>query len=198
MHIALFGGSFNPPHVAHVLDVATVLSCVDVDRVWVVPTFQHAFGKMLAPFEQRLAMTRAAMMPFGERVEVSTLERDVGGESRTIHLIDRMLADDPTRTISIIVGSDILDQIHTWKQSSRLLSLARLIVLRRAGYERQDPRLIGPVMPEVSSTEIRSRIGRGDLMGCRGLLPLSVLSYIQTIGLYRPSDAHGDLHEVEQ
>ena len=184
MRIALFGGSFNPPHIAHVLDVATVLSCVAIDQVWVVPTFKHAFGKSLTSFEHRLAMTQAAMAPFGERVVVSTLERDVGGESRTIHLVDRMLAEDANRSISLIVGSDILDHLHTWKESTRLLSLAQLIVLRRAGYEREDERLIGPVIPEVSSTKVRAHLALQDTDSTRDALPVDVLSYIETHGLY--------------
>ena len=59
--IAIFGGSFNPPHVAHVLAAAYVLSTAEIDRLLVVPTFRHPFAKALASYEDRVAMCSLAM-----------------------------------------------------------------------------------------------------------------------------------------
>ena len=74
MRVAVFGGSFNPPHVAHVLACALVLAVEDVERVLVVPTFVHPFAKPLAPYDERLAMCALAFrgMP---AIEVSPAHR---------------------------------------------------------------------------------------------------------------------------
>ena len=79
--VALFGGSFNPPHMGHVLAVAYVLGVGLVDRVLVVPVFEHALGKQLVPFQHRLEMARRA---FGwlPRVEVSTIEEQLGAKAQ--------------------------------------------------------------------------------------------------------------------
>jgi len=182
--IALFGGSFNPPHISHVLDVAFLLACVELDEVRVVPTFDHAFGKALEPFEHRMEMVRRAMACFGARVVVDDLERRLGGESRTIRLVDRLLAEDPERQLVLVIGSDLLQELERWMESKRLLSIVELCVLRRTGFPSDDPRLMGPEIPEVSSTELRGKLDVGDFDGCRGLLPREVLEYIRAHGLY--------------
>src|SRR5678816_1236754 len=93
--VAIFGGSFNPPHVAHMLAVVYALSTQQIERVLVVPVFQHPFAKELAPFEDRLAMARLALgwLP---RTEVSTIERELGGESRTLRTIEALADRHPS------------------------------------------------------------------------------------------------------
>jgi len=182
--IALFGGSFNPPHIGHVMDVAYILACVDVDTVWLTPTYQHAFGKSLVTFEHRMAMTRTAMSMFGERVVISDIERQIGGESRTIHVVDRLLAEQSEMSISLVVGSDILDELHLWLEHERLLATVELIVLRRTGYNADDPRVMGPLIPEVSSTAVRAALAAGDFDTVAGDVPHAVLQFIRRHRLY--------------
>ena len=90
--IAIFGGSFNPPHVAHVLAVVYALAVAPIDHVLIVPVYQHPFSKELAPFEDRLAMCEAAMgwIP-GARV--SDVERELGGESLTLRMLTHLSAE---------------------------------------------------------------------------------------------------------
>ena len=77
--VGVFGGSFNPPHLSHVLALAVVLARFDVERLLVVPTFQHPFAKALAPYEDRVKMCELAMgwLP---RVEVSRVEEELERE----------------------------------------------------------------------------------------------------------------------
>lgn len=185
MRIALFGGSFNPPHVGHVLAVGYVLSCVDVDAVWLAPTYQHAFGKSLIAFEHRMEMCRLAVQMYGERAVVSDVERQLGGESRTIRVVEHLLAEDPSRELRLVVGADILDEAHKWLEFERLIQLAPMVVMGRSGYERSDPRIFGLALPEVSSTELRALLAAGDREACLPLLPRSVLDYIEDQGCYR-------------
>jgi nicotinate-nucleotide adenylyltransferase len=64
MRVAVYGGSFNPPHVAHQLALTYVLATAQVDEVWMVPTFKHPFDKALAPFSDRAKMCELAASPF--------------------------------------------------------------------------------------------------------------------------------------
>src|SRR5262245_52962833 len=98
--IGLFGGSFNPPHVAHQLVALYVLETQPVDAVWIAPTFRHAFGKELASFADRVAMCRLAMAPLGERVVISEAEAELAARpgfvsSRTLHLVEMLRAQHP-------------------------------------------------------------------------------------------------------
>src|SRR5438132_412880 len=81
--VAVFGGSFNPPHVSHVLAVVYALSVAPIDAVLIVPVFQHPFSKELASFDDRLAMCQAAM-GWIPRTAISAVERELGGESLTL------------------------------------------------------------------------------------------------------------------
>ena len=80
MRTAFFGGSFNPPHVGHFLAAAWVLCSGEVDEVWMVPCYKHAFGKALLPYEHRLAMCRlGAGLLNPERIRLSNIEEELGG-----------------------------------------------------------------------------------------------------------------------
>ncbi|MFH1131294.1 MAG: nicotinate-nicotinamide nucleotide adenylyltransferase, partial [Pseudomonadota bacterium] len=89
--IALLGGSFNPPHVAHQMVCAWVLKANKVDQVWLVPCFQHAFGKPLIEFVHRMEMCRRIADSFASgQVEVSDVEKEIGGKSRTLITLEHL------------------------------------------------------------------------------------------------------------
>lgn len=188
MNIALFGGSFNPPHVCHVLAATWVLSTRDVEQVWFLPTFQHAFGKDLAPFDARCAMVERAVAPLGERALVSRVESELGAVSRTIDTLEHLMAQHPEHTFSLVVGSDILLETSQWKEFDRLLTLAELHVVGRAGVPGQggaaDEERFALFLPDISSTAVRERLRAGDLAWVRRLVPRTVVDYIEEHGLY--------------
>jgi nicotinate-nucleotide adenylyltransferase len=178
--IALFGGSFNPPHIAHAMVGLAVLETQPVDRILVVPTYDHAFDKELAPFDDRLAMCRLAMATFGDRVEVSAVERDLGGESRTWRTLERLRADRPGASWRLVIGSDILAQTHQWQRWDEVAAIAPPIVFARAGHENG---ATGIVMPDLSSTDVRARLAAG--VPAVPLVSRAVMDYIAGRGLYR-------------
>ncbi|MEZ4295906.1 MAG: nicotinate (nicotinamide) nucleotide adenylyltransferase [Polyangiaceae bacterium] len=180
--VAVFGGSFNPPHVAHVLAVVYALSVEPIDEVLVVPVFRHPFSKELAPFEDRLAMCEEAM-GWIPRARVSAAERDLGGESLTLRLVSYLRDTHPDWALRLLVGADVLGDLPKWHRFDKIAEIAPPIVMGRAGVTTDAAPL--PVLPQVSSTEIRSALARGDLAAIRGLVPASVLAYIQDHGLYR-------------
>lgn len=186
MRIALFGGSFDPPHVAHVLGAAYVLSTTDVDRVLAVPVFAHAFGKPLAPFEHRTKMTELAFQDL-PRVEVSSVEATLGAPSRTLRTVERLSELHPGATFRLVVGADVLVDSDKWHAFDEIVSRAPLFVLGRAGVPHPDAP--PAVLPDVSSTRVREALSRrttdeGAAEDLRRWVPRAVLRYIDAQGLY--------------
>jgi nicotinate-nucleotide adenylyltransferase len=188
MLTALFGGSFNPPHVAHQMACLYVLATQPVDRVLWVPVFQHHFEKDLAPFADRLEMSRRAAAPFGAAVEVSAVEQELGGPSLTLNTLRRLMSERPGERFALVIGTDILPERGRWFGWADIARLCDVIVVGRGGFpvEGAPP----PVaLPNVSSTEIRAALAAGRDVSTQ--VPRAVLEYIHERGLYgarRPAD----------
>jgi nicotinate-nucleotide adenylyltransferase len=181
VNVAVFGGSFNPPHVAHVMACGIVLERDDVDRVLVVPAFRHPFAKELAPYEDRVAMCGIAMGKL-PGVEVSTVEAELGGESRTLRTVEHLGSGHPDWRLRLVVGADILGEAHRWYGFEEIVRLAPLLVLGRTGVDvaQVDTRML----PEVSSTAVRSAVARAAWDEAGRMVPAGVLGYIREKGLY--------------
>ncbi|MBA3460263.1 MAG: nicotinate (nicotinamide) nucleotide adenylyltransferase [Deltaproteobacteria bacterium] len=187
--VALFGGSFNPPHVAHELVALYVLETQPVDELWFLPVYQHVFDKNrgLAPFEDRVAMCQHLADALGTRAKVSRAEEALAQQpgfqgSRTFDLLEMLTAADPTLELRWVVGSDILGETDKWYRWPDVIARAPLIVLERPGYPTPPEYVRGLPMPDVSSTRIREALAAGrDL---RALLPTRVLEYIESRKLY--------------
>jgi nicotinate-nucleotide adenylyltransferase len=181
MKVAVFGGSFNPPHVGHVLACALVLAVEDVERLLVVPAFQHPFAKPLAPFEDRVAMCELGMgwMP---RVEVSRVEESLGGESRTLRTLHHLAEAHPDWSLRLVIGADILGDASRWYGFDAIEKLAPPIVLGRAASNSAGA---GPaLLPDVSSTQVRAAIARGAWDEAARVVPRAVLGYVRDKSLY--------------
>lgn len=198
--VAVFGGSFNPPHVAHVLAATYALSVAPIDEVLVVPVYQHPFSKELAPFEHRLAMCELGL-GWIPRVSVSAVERELGGESFTLRTIEHLAAAHPGWSMRLLVGADVIPDLPKWHRFERIAELAPPIVLGRAGVTgpagaaAPQPSLAPAIasgiadvsLPQVSSTEVRLALATGDVEAVRWRVPRAVLEYIAAHGLYRSS-----------
>jgi nicotinate-nucleotide adenylyltransferase len=186
--VAVFGGSFNPPHVSHVLACVLLLSAEGMERVLVVPAFKHPFAKTLAPFDERLAMCRLAM-EWIPGVTISSVEAEIGGESRTLHTLRAIAALHPDWELRLAIGADILGEAPRWLGFDEIARLAPPIVLGRAGTE--DPRASALRLPDVSSTQVRAAIARKAWSEVDGLVPRSVLHYVREHGLYGDPEPGG-------
>jgi nicotinate-nucleotide adenylyltransferase len=181
--VAVYGGSFDPPHVSHVLAVAYAFAMGGFERVLVVPVFAHAFGKSLAPFDDRLAMTRLAMRGLSF-ADVSDVERELGTPSYTWKTLQHLHALHPDWELRLVVGSDVLLESSKWERFDDVVRLAPLFVLGRAGIPH--PNAPPSALPEVSSTHIRAMLAeRSDDDELRRWVPPSVLEYLDARGLYR-------------
>lgn len=149
MRVGIFGGSFNPPHVGHVLSVAYALSVFELDRVLVIPVFHHSLGKALAPFEDRLELCRLAFDGLSH-AEVCPIERELGAPSRTLATLQALATQHPSWRLRLIVGSDILSEVDQWHAFDKIQEIAPLCVLPRTGAGESRP---APGQPPPRSSE---------------------------------------------
>lgn len=179
--VAIYGGSFNPPHVGHVLNAVWALSIGAVDEVLVVPCFVHPFAKELAPFADRFAMCAAAMRVV-PNATVSRVEEELGGESRTLRTLEHLAGLHPDWSMRLLIGADILADTPKWHGFDRVVAIAPLLVVGRAGVHADVP---PPELPEVSSTGVRDAIARGAFSEIERVVPAAVRHYVEARGLYQ-------------
>jgi nicotinate-nucleotide adenylyltransferase len=181
--IALLGGSFNPPHVAHLMAAYWALATQGVGEVWLLPAYRHPFGKVLAPFEDRVRMCELAAAAL-RGVHVCAAEAELADDplcGKTARTLEHLVAKHPAHRFALVVGSDVLRETDKWYRFDRVRELARILVVGREGYP--DGAGGAPLLPAVSSTDIRARLARGEDVAA--LVPRRVLAYVQDRGLYR-------------
>lgn len=184
MEIGLFGGSFNPPHVCHTLVTVWALETRDLDEVWWIPTYEHAFGKDLVDYEHRRRMCQRALRRVDD-VCISDIERDIGGESRTIDTVRELEWRRPDDEFSLIVGSDILEETDEWKAWEELVDRVELVVVHRSGYDEEAGEASDFWLPDVSSSDIRGALREGNREALGDWMADSVLRYVDEHDLYR-------------
>ncbi|RKH60949.1 nicotinate (nicotinamide) nucleotide adenylyltransferase [Corallococcus aberystwythensis] len=180
MKVALLGGSFNPPHVGHLMAASYVHATQGVDAVWLMPTFHHPFGKQLEPFDARVRMCEALCRETSGWLQTSRVERELAGGGRTVDTLAYLVERYPDTRFSLIIGSDILRDLPNWKDFDRIQRMARVLVLYRAGYPAPDT--VGPPLAEVSSTQVRDQLARG--LEPSELVPSAVLAVAREEGLF--------------
>lgn len=174
MRVGVFGGSFHPPHMGHALVAAWLRWADRVDEVWLVPTYAHPFGKVLAPFDQRLVWCEALARTVGPFVRVEPIERELGGTSFTIDTLDALAARHPEHAFRLVVGADILADAPRWRAWARIEAAYPPVVVGRVGH----PDVPGaPAFPAVSSTEVRAALAAGEDVS--HLVPVAVLEALR-------------------
>ncbi|MBS1261906.1 MAG: putative nicotinate-nucleotide adenylyltransferase [Calditrichaeota bacterium] len=188
----LFGGSFDPPTVAHLIIPELVRDQLALGAVWLVPAWVNPLklGRTHAPPEIRLEMIRAAVknVPY---FQVIDYEIRRGEASYTIDTVRRLKRDHPGREFTLILGADSVATLPRWKQYRELIDSVRIAAVVRPGWSLADlpagvRRRIHPVeIPPLplSSTMIRERIARG--RSVRFLVPDRALEIIESRALYR-------------
>lgn len=182
--VGLLGGSFNPPHIGHLLMAAAVYATEEIDHLWVLPTADHAFGKALAPFDDRVRMCHLAFRHLAGGAAVLDLERRLprpaGTPSYTVDTLRALVALRPGIKPVWIAGSDILAELPRWKEPEEVQRLARLVVVPRQGYPGGSRITVD--LPLVSSTEVREFIAAGKDVS--GMVDREVVAYVERRGLY--------------
>ncbi len=187
MRLGIFGGSFDPPHVGHLLVVADALDALALDRVVFVPAGIQPLkvGAAAADARHRLEMVR--LLVGGEpRFSVDPIEIDRDGLSYTVQTLAAFAERHPQSERFFLVGTDVLASFGQWREPERVVQLATVAVMQRDGGA--GPLPAGAVRVEtrrvdVSSTEIRERVRAGRTI--RGFVPEAVEAYIASQRLYR-------------
>ena len=188
--IGILGGTFDPPHVGHVVAAAAALWELHLDRVLLMTAnipWQKVGTRPVTSAPDRLAMVTLLAEGMAN-VEVSTLELDRGGDSFTADTVDELAGLHPGAELFVIVGSDVASTLDTWKKKAELKAGATIVVYDRPGSVGAAPpdgwsfvRIDVPQLA-VSSTDIRTRRGGGRPID--GMVPPSVLRYITDRRLY--------------
>lgn len=191
MTVGLFGGSFNPPHVAHLVVAEVVRDQFDLREVWWIPnaTPPHKGPDELVAASHRLAMTERATAA-NDAFRVCNLEVERDGVSYTVDTVRALQERHPDTDFGLILGSDSLDSFARWHRPDEIADRVPLVVYKRPGGLESvaEPRfanrvryVAAPVM-EVSGTEIRARCRAG--RSIRYLVPDPVRRYIEAHSLY--------------
>ena len=194
MRLAIFGGTFDPPHVGHVLAASDACDQLRLQKLIFVPAATQPLkaGKPMATAEQRLAMVRLTVAN-DPRFEVSTVEIERGGLSFTVDTLSHFAGRYPSAELYLLVGADVMGSFDQWREPERIMQLSRLVLLERhtgesgtlpvgsgKGFEvtRLPTRRV-----DISSTEIRERVRQNKPI--HGFVTDDVAAYIDRDGLYR-------------
>lgn len=179
--VCLFGGSFNPPHVGHLFLSAWALATQRFDELRWIPAHEHAFGKDLASFDERMEMCRRTIAVLDERVSVSDVERRIGGESRTIVTVEHLVAQEPESEFTLLMGADLLRQLPSWARGQELIDRFPIVVIGRRGHASQG---LPVTLPNVSSRGVREAIAEGRWDDVDGCVSADVVAFIRERSLY--------------
>ena len=195
--MGVLGGTFNPPHLGHMVCAQEAHAQLDLDRVVFVPVAvpPHKELREEPGAQRRLALCRAAVEGDG-RFAVSGIDVDRGGPSYTVDTLTALHAQHPESDLTFIAGGDMARSLSTWHEPERVLALAAFAVAERESVGRADilealsdvrgaGRLCFFDMPrvDVSSSMIRRRVAEGRPV--RYLVPDAVADAIEEQGLYR-------------
>jgi nicotinate-nucleotide adenylyltransferase len=184
MHIALFGGSFDPPHHGHQQVARYLLEQKVVDAVWFVPCCQHPFAKNMSPATDRLAMLRLLAVP---GASISTFELEQPEPSFSLHTLRHYRQTQPDDLFSWVIGSDQLADFPRWHEYQQLLQEFKVYVYPRQSFPLTNllPGMVPLVAaPEIniSSTLIRASCQQGKPI--TDLVRPAIAEYIKTHHLY--------------
>ena len=191
MRIGVLGGSFNPPHIGHLLLATDAFESLSLDRMMIIPASANPLkaqepGTPVA--SRRMDMVRLAFQD-DSRFEVSSMEMDRGGLSYTVDTLEALASQNPGAELVLLLGLDAYRGFDRWKLPERIRELARIAVLLRGDDSSLPDGAVAVTARrvDVSSTEIRARVAAG--LPIRGFVVESVERYITTAKLYSSRSA---------
>lgn len=188
--IGVFGGTFDPPHVAHLVlanEVRDALHLEEVRFVVAGEPWQKVGVRSVSPAEERLAMVNAAVRDI-PGAEASDIEMRRSGPSYSVETLKDFKAAEPDNEFFLIVGADAAAALDTWESADELADLCEVVVVDRPGEVEpvsagfRVTRVESPSM-DLSSTALRERVAAG--RSIRHMVPDAVISIIESRGLYR-------------
>ena len=189
--VGVFGGSFDPVHVGHLILAERAVEELDLDHVLFIPAFlppHKADGREITSGRDRVTMINLCIDQYSE-YSVSEIELERRGLSFTVDTLANLAEMYPESSLVLLMGSDNARDFRSWKEPAEILKLASVGVWERPGeyfwpeiYPDHIPQKIPAPLLEISSTEIRERVGRGSSI--RFMTPSRVVEYIREKELY--------------
>ncbi|KPK62866.1 MAG: hypothetical protein AMS21_07070 [Gemmatimonas sp. SG8_38_2] len=190
MKLGIFGGTFDPPHVGHLIVAEDAAAALGLDRILFVPTGTHPLKgeRVETPAAIRVEMIEAATSD-SELFSVDGRETHRSGPSYTIDTIHELKEENPGAELYLLIGSDILSEIQRWHRMEELAQSARVVVMSRAGADAEPGGISGVELMSVavtdvaiSSSDIRDRVRAG--RPYRYMVPESVRQVMEKYSLY--------------
>ncbi|MEP6621957.1 MAG: nicotinate-nucleotide adenylyltransferase [bacterium] len=189
MRLGIFGGSFDPPHLGHLLPVIDAAEALNLDAVRFIPAAQQPFkvGKAGADGVHRLAMTNRLVEGI-PGFAANAMEINRAGLSYTVDTVAQVAADNPQAELVLLLGVDAFALFKQWREPERIQALAAIAVLTRGGdasvaVNDATVQVLKTRRVDISSTELRARVVHGRTI--RGFMPDAVADYIAEHRLYR-------------
>lgn len=190
MRIGMLGGSFDPPHVGHLLIAVDAFEALALDKLFFIPAAIQPLkiGQAGALARDRVEMVRR-LVGDDSRFAVDTIEADREGVSFSVDTVLAYAGRYPDAERFFLVGADVMPTFGAWREPDRIMRLAEVVVMRRGDDTtgeaawRSRFRQLTTRRIDVSSTEIRSRVRAGQSI--TGFVPPEVAAYIAETGLYR-------------
>jgi nicotinate-nucleotide adenylyltransferase len=204
MRVGIFGGTFDPIHLGHLILAENCREQGRLDEVWFIPAAAppHKLDRVVTPFERRVEMLRLALAgnsPF----RINELEKDRPGPSFTVDTLAELRRQYPSHEYLLLIGSDTLADLPTWREPARIVEMAGLLIWLRPSYPPLtseqlqaalglSPQIVvslqivdGPLV-DISSCDLRRRAAEGRTL--RYIVPRAVEQYILEKRLYRPDE----------
>ena len=193
--IGIFGGTFDPIHVGHLVAAVNARHALDLDRVIMMVAnipWQKAGQRAVSTPEDRLALVEAAVGGVAG-VEAGSMEIERGGESYTADTLAELAAKDPQSELFLIIGWDVAPVLTTWERWEEVQRLATLVVVNRPDYPPPQAlveagwRVAEVKVPnlEISSSDLRARAAEGRPLDY--LIPEAGVRFIRVRGMYAGS-----------
>lgn len=185
--VGIMGGTFNPPHLGHLIMAEQVGTQLGLDKVLFMPdaTPPHVDTKKTLPAKHRVEMVKRAIAD-NSLFELSMAEIERGGVSYTYDTIVALKKQYPNTDFYFIIGGDMVDYLPTWHRIDDLVQLVQFVGIQRTGYSRDTPYpvlWVDAPLVDISSTQIRNKVQQS--CSIRYLVPTKVADYIEEEGLYR-------------
>ncbi len=198
MRLALFGGTFDPIHIGHLILAEQCREACGLDRVWFVVAGAppHKRGDR-TPVSHRIEMVRIAIAGH-PAFEVSDLETRRPGPHYSVDTLAAVARDRPDDELYFLIGADSLADLPTWRDPAGIARLATIVVVNRPGIEEADCTVLPSFGPDakqpvsvtippvgIASHDLRRRLA--ERRSIRYMVPRGVEAYIEAQGLYRES-----------
>jgi nicotinate-nucleotide adenylyltransferase len=188
--IGLFGGSFDPIHLGHLIAAQEVINSKIVEEVWFIPCYKNAFKeKSFASINHRMKLLKIALKGF-KKFKALNIEAIKKTTNYTINTIKELKKKFPEKKFYWIIGSNLIKEFPKWKNAEQILKEVKIIIVPMENFKAKNlgmlkkALIVNPsIKTNISSTIIRERLKKGECV--EAIIPLNVLNYIKKNQLYK-------------